>query len=132
VPLEMDGMEWHARPVLDEVDRSGIPNLSGMDFEGIKYIDYVCSRDLMGIEIANYRQPFMSGGMPWEKAMTAFRVGNSIVVNRSCGYHPDSRTTVLTKVEEEPEKRIVDRFGKYYCKEPRIVRAQVSIGIDLD
>jgi len=129
LPLEMEGREWYA-PFLGEVDRSGIPN--AREFEEIFDIDYICNARLGGIEIAKDRQPFMTNGNSWSKAMTAYHVRNSIIVNRSWGYHPDRKTTVLTKVGEEPEKRILDKFGEYYCGEPRIVKAVIDVGISLD
>jgi hypothetical protein len=131
VPLEMEGREWHA-PAFGKINRKGIPNVVGGKFEEINDIDYICDNLLGGIIIAKEREPFMTNGNPWERAMTAYHIGNSIVVNRSWGYHPDRKTTVLTKVGEEPEKRILDRFGEYYYGEPRIVKAQIDVGISLD
>lgn len=110
--------------ILDRVDREGIPRPEGFgSFEEIHDIDYICQQ-AGGREVARERKPFSPylKGRCWEESMTAYRVGNTLVVNRSFGYHPDRRTTVLFVEGESPDTDIVDRFKKFYGKEPQPVQ----------
>lgn len=111
--------------ILDTVNNEGIP--PGQEefgsFEQIHDIDYICQQ-AGGRVVSQLREPFAPflGGRCWEKALTAYRVGNVLVVNRSFGYHPDRRTTIIIPEGESPDTDIVDRFKRFYCKEPRSVQ----------
>ena len=118
--------------VLDRIDREGIPRPEGFgSFQEIHDIDYICQQS-GGTEIFKERKPFSPylESRAWEEAMTAYRVGNAIVVNRSFGYHPDKQTTILTIEGQSPDTDIIDKFRKYYCGEPQILQKEIIQAVE--
>ncbi|MDP3026943.1 MAG: hypothetical protein Q8N63_04495 [Nanoarchaeota archaeon] len=135
VPNKLDGIEWYAASSKG-LNRNGIPESNGAGFKGIFDMDFICKNYLHGEELKRFRKPRETIAVPWEQAMTLYRIGeDAFVVNMSSGSYQDRetdrRTIVLTKPSENPNPEIQDRFREYYGKEPKHVQAVINIEISL-
>jgi len=102
---------------LDKVNRDGIPsNRFGSSFQEIHDIDYICEQ-AGGEEIVKERKLLGC----YDAAMTAYRVGNVLVINRTFGHHADRTTSVISVEGQTPDTNVVEQFKKFYCKDPLTV-----------
>ncbi len=112
-------LRYHAL-IIDKVNREGIPKMPISEFDMIGELDWICEN--AGAEkVEELKLPFSPFRALRIKthAETLFRVGNTIIHNKSEGYHPDRQTTIYI-YGKAADSDIVERFNNFYGREPRV------------
>ena len=110
---QVNTVKFHAT-IVDKKNREGLQRPEDWKFGEIYDLDQICEQ-VGGTQLHVVRKPFapFTEGRFGDEAMTLYRVGNSLVLNESSGYHPDQQTTVFT-FAKEADTEVVPRFQKYY------------------
>lgn len=120
--MKVTKLEWNAH-FPSRPNREGIPEHTGLRFNGIFDLDYICEQ-VGGEKIYTIRLPFSPyiHGALENRAGTLYRLGDLLVHNEVRGRYPNLSTSIFLE-GGVPEDEVVRRFTKYYGVSPRVAES---------